>query len=181
MTSPLPQPGPPPRQLLLDETDLRRSPLRTALTAAGIVLALGCGGFVTWFVASFAVGALSPAQARSPTAPPTAPPVTAAPPAVASRSVPKSHTPLRTLPAPRPRRAGPPKGPAVLDVNSIPWGIVSLDGQDLGNTPILRVEISPGVHHVMVRREGFEPVMRMIEVSPGQHVRIIDLTLRPGQ
>jgi PEGA domain-containing protein len=170
--------GPPPiqpsRQLLLDDDDLRRSPVRTMLTVFGLLVALG-GGVATWFLAPLAVGALSPAPRDSaPSAPAVA--VPAPPPPVVSPAPaprPAVHK------APRPRPPAPPE-PAVLDLNAVPWGVVSLDGRVLGNTPILHLAVPAGVHRVMVQRDGFEPFVQTIYMSPGERVRLTDITLRPS-
>jgi PEGA domain-containing protein len=173
MTGSPPPPTRPSRQLLLDEADLRPSPVRTVAAVLGLLLAFGCAAFATWFVAPLAVGAFSPAPRDSAgTRTVVAPTLSAIPPAPAPRTVVRRP--------PRARVQAPPE-PAVLDVNAVPWGIVSLDGRILGDTPILHLEIASGVHRVTVRRDGFEPFVQVIHAGPGERLRLTDITLRrPG-
>lgn len=66
----------------------------------------------------------------------------------------------------------------MIDINSVPWGVVWLDGRPVGDTPILHLALPPGVHRVAVRHEGFEPFTRVLVLSPGERVRLIDITLQ---
>jgi serine/threonine protein kinase len=135
------------------------------------------------------------------------PPVTASPTAsaplaalgAAPMRVPNAEAPKRTAlrpaaprpaaPRPSPSRAPqatpPPPAPAVehhaepalLSVNAIPWGSVYVDGQAMGNTPQIDLVIAPGTHRLRVERDGFRPYERVIEVAPGQRLRITDIAL----
>jgi len=62
-------------------------------------------------------------------------------------------------------------------VNAIPWGSVYVDGQAMGNTPQIDLTVSPGTHRLRVERDGFRPYERVIEVAPGQRLRITDIAL----
>jgi hypothetical protein len=65
-----------------------------------------------------------------------------------------------------------------LSINATPWGIVSIDGRVVGNTPLLDLALAPGLHRVRVQRAGFKPVERIIPVSAGLGVRITDVVLQ---
>jgi hypothetical protein len=69
------------------------------------------------------------------------------------------------------------KEPGHLYVSSRPWGEVRVDGQPVGNTPLLDLPLPPGRHVVTVLRDGFLPLERVIVVEPGTEIRLTDLTL----
>jgi hypothetical protein len=54
---------------------------------------------------------------------------------------------------------------------------VYLDGRPIGNTPLIDLTVSAGQHRLRVEREGFRPYDRMIQVAPGQRLRITDIAL----
>ena len=64
-----------------------------------------------------------------------------------------------------------------LSINAIPWGSVYLDGRPMGNTPQLDLPVPPGQHKLRVERQGYRAYERVIEVAPGQRLRITDITL----
>jgi hypothetical protein len=64
-----------------------------------------------------------------------------------------------------------------MSINAIPWGSVFVDGRPLGNTPQLDVPIPPGQHRLRVERQGYRPYERVIDVAPGQRLRITDIVL----
>ena len=65
----------------------------------------------------------------------------------------------------------------MLSVNSIPWGRVYIDGQPVGNTPQIDLQVPSGSHRLRVERDGFRPYERMIELAAGQRLRITDISL----
>ena len=75
------------------------------------------------------------------------------------------------------RPAPPPAEPALLSINSVPWGSVYIDGQPVGNTPQIDLQVPSGSHRLRVERDGFRPYERMIELAAGQRLRITDITL----
>ena len=87
----------------------------------------------------------------------------------------------RAAPAPPPRRVERPverpAEPALLSVNSVPWGSVYVDGQPVGNTPQIDLQVASGSHRLRVERDGFRPYERLVELAPGQRLRITDITL----
>lgn len=104
---------------------------------------------------------LAPTTAPLGAAPPAAPPVTAPRPAV----------------APRPDPA-PAQTPARLFVNSTPWGQVYIDSHLVGNTPLANLVIAAGSHRIRVAREGFQPFERLVQLAPGQELRLTDIVLQ---
>lgn len=64
-----------------------------------------------------------------------------------------------------------------LFINSSPWAELSVDGQVVGNTPQIRVRVTPGRHHVLLAREGFQTHRVWINVAAGGTVRLTDITL----
>jgi hypothetical protein len=67
--------------------------------------------------------------------------------------------------------------PGYLSINSTPWAEVSIDGYVVGNTPQVRIRVTPGRHHVLLAREGFQPHGAWIIVPAGGTVRLTDITL----
>src|SRR5690348_8669066 len=67
--------------------------------------------------------------------------------------------------------------PGLLSINAIPWGSVFVDGRPVGNTPQLDVPIPPGQHRLRVERQGYRPYEHVIDVAPGQRLRITDIAL----
>ena len=67
-----------------------------------------------------------------------------------------------------------PVKPAVgyLTINAIPYGTVSIDGVEVGDTPVFRYELSPGVHIVRVTRPGFRTDSVDAAITAGNEVRL---------
>ena len=153
--------------------------------------------WITWSSAPTPPGSLgAPSALATPPNPPTASPAPAAPrapvpaasppkPSARPKSVGGPIAPARTpAHAPAPVRATPTAvarmrrtEPGLLSINAIPWGSVYVDGRPVGNTPQLDLSISPGQHRLRVERQGYRPYERVIDVAPGQHLRITDITL----
>jgi serine/threonine-protein kinase len=76
--------------------------------------------------------------------------------------------------APRDTQAGPVLAPksGYLTVNAIPYGTVSIDGVEIGDTPIFRHEVSPGEHRIRIAREAFRTDSTVISVTAGNEVRL---------
>jgi predicted Ser/Thr protein kinase len=145
---------------------------------------------------SMTLGTPAPATAASAT--PDAPPEPARPtvglpsatPALASRPTP-APTPFRTpaTPAPavvpttlatlpfKPATPTPAPAPARGDLWIVvsPWANVSVDGQDLGTSPV-RTPLDAGKHDVMLSHPQYQPVRRKVTVTPGKVLRLdVDL------
>lgn len=127
----------------------------------------------------------APAAITAPSTP-TPPPPPAAVDTTPSRTE-KPSEPKRR-PARPTARAGPPtpattvQPPAVagyLTVNSVPYGTVSIDGVEAGDTPVVGRELPPGQHKVRITREGFRPETTTVTITTGNEVRL-SRTLVPG-
>jgi len=92
----------------------------------------------------------------------------------ARRTTPAASPPPRRVERPAPP---PPAEPALLSVNSVPWGSVYVDGQPVGNTPQIDLQVASGSHLLRVERDGFRPYERKIELASGQRLRITDIAL----
>jgi hypothetical protein len=164
---------------------------RVLATVGVVTIALGSGA--VWlntasvpapFATPTGVGPASPTPPVATPAPPDTAVSRAVPPApVAAAPLPHSTPPPVTRPI-TPRRTAPPPPrvartaePGLLSINAIPWGSVYIDGRPVGNTPQLDQRVAPGSHELRVEREGFRPYHRVIDVAPGQRLRITDITL----
>lgn len=54
--------------------------------------------------------------------------------------------------------------PGKLMVNAIPYGFVSIDGEEKGTTP-LNLELPPGDYEIRVYRAGYETIVRQVELE----------------
>lgn len=70
--------------------------------------------------------------------------------------------------------------PGVLSLQSYPWGEVYLDGDFVGNSPILDLRVSVGSHEIRVERDGYEPYVEMVTVEAGEVIRRTGIVLRSG-
>ncbi len=88
---------------------------------------------------------------------------------------------LESPPArPRPRRqivARPNRPTGYLSINSSPWAELSVDGHVVGSTPQVRIRVTPGRHHLLLVREGFQTHSAWVSVPAGGTVRLTDITL----
>jgi hypothetical protein len=88
------------------------------------------------------------------------------------------RAPARPAIVPRPERPGGETGvpaPAkvgYLTVNAVPYGTVSIDGVEAGDTPIVGRELTPGPHQVRITREGFRPEVATVTITVGNEVRL---------
>jgi hypothetical protein len=53
-----------------------------------------------------------------------------------------------------------------------------VDGTRVGRTPVIGVPIAAGEHHVVLERDGYEPLDRAIKVEPGAEIRLTGLRLQ---
>jgi eukaryotic-like serine/threonine-protein kinase len=120
----------------------------------------------------------------------TPPPVAAAPPAPEPDSAvtpaPTDPPPVKPARIPRPgpapvptRRTDtaprPPPAAATtgyLTINAVPYGSVSVDGVEIGDTPIVRRPLEPGTHTVSIARPGFRTETSTVTITPGNEVRM---------
>ena len=107
-------------------------------------------------------------------APPPAPaPVPAPAPAPARRATRRVEV-VRTPPAPR---GGQQARPGYISINSRPWAELSVDGRVVGNTPQIKIWLTPGRHQLLLTREGFQTYTAWVVVPPDGNVRLTDITL----
>jgi hypothetical protein len=119
----------------------------------------------------------APAAATVPTAAPSARTVVAAPtaPTAPPSARPTVPTSLATLPlTPATPVPAPVRGEIWIVVT--PWAEVSVDGQEMGPTPV-RTPLDPGKHDVVLSHPEYQPVRRKVTVTSGQVFRLeIDLS-----
>jgi hypothetical protein len=57
-----------------------------------------------------------------------------------------------------------------------PWGRVTLDDKDLGDTPLEMLTVPAGVHRIRIRHPSYEVWEQEVTVQPGQtHKLFVDL------
>jgi serine/threonine protein kinase len=94
-----------------------------------------------------------------------------------------SPTPVATRPSPSPsgRRVEvvppPPPSPTVEAKGSLqllvrPWGEVSVDGVNVGTTPLRPVTLTAGVHQVRLAHPDYQAVQRKVMIRPGETTRL---------
>jgi hypothetical protein len=67
-----------------------------------------------------------------------------------------------------------------LSVASRPWGLVFIDGQRVGYSPIVERRLAAGTHQVRVQRGGYVPADTTIQVTRDARVRLgLTLERRP--
>jgi len=74
-------------------------------------------------------------------------------------------------------RQGVRTAPGYVSINSRPWAELSIDGVVLGNTPQIKIRVTPGRHHLSLAREGFQTHDAWVVVPAGGTVRLTDITL----
>jgi predicted Ser/Thr protein kinase len=75
--------------------------------------------------------------------------------------------------------ATPEAGPGYLSINASPWGTVFVDGRELGNTPLINVDIGAGQHWLRVERDNYIPHEQTIEVLRGDTLPLTRIVLTP--
>lgn len=70
--------------------------------------------------------------------------------------------------------------PGLLSLHSYPWGRVYLDGDFVGNSPIVEMRVSAGQHEIRIERARYLPHVETIVVVPGQLVRRTGIVLSRG-
>lgn len=94
---------------------------------------------------------------------------------------PKPKERKSVAPAPAARTAEPeedvavaaPAEPGFLAFAITPWGEVRVDGKTIGVSPPLQeIKVGAGRHRVEVRNSTFTPLVQVVEVKPGERIRI---------
>jgi hypothetical protein len=112
----------------------------------------------------------SPAPAAQPAPAPEQPKDTVETPRPPVRR--KSSRPAPTV-APAPVAPTPPAPKfGYLTINAVPYGTVSIDGVLVGDTPVVRREVEPGEHRIVISREGFRTDSTTATISAGNEVRL---------
>ena len=66
-----------------------------------------------------------------------------------------------------------------LSINTIPEKVeISLDGNILGETPIIGKKISPGEHTFKIQKEGYAPISYGLNVNPSKSISL-DFFMNP--
>jgi hypothetical protein len=66
--------------------------------------------------------------------------------------------------------------PGKLSVNAVPWAAVSIDGRDVGETPLGGVELSPGTHDIAFTHPELGQRRQQVTVRSGAAARVsVDL------
>lgn len=67
-----------------------------------------------------------------------------------------------------------------LHVASRPWGLLLVDGERVGHTPIAALRLAVGAHRVRIERSGFLPFDTTVTLQQDQSLRLGMIQLRPG-
>jgi hypothetical protein len=106
---------------------------------------------------------------------------------VVSRPAPRpvpARPPVSRPPAPQPTATDPDgsqQTPGKLWVSSQPWGILYVDGRPVGNTPQIGMSLDPGTRSIRITHDGFMPFERVINVGPGQEIRLTGIVLQEAK
>ncbi len=113
------------------------------------------------------------AAPEAPTSEPTEP--VAAEPSATPPAEPRAEA----TPPPRenPIRAAPP-APGSLSLQSYPWGAVYVDGDFVGTTPLVDLEVPAGPHLIRIARAEYAPYTEDVVVQPGRSLRLTGIILR---
>jgi len=106
-------------------------------------------------------GATTKAPAPSQGAPPQRTPAPPSP----------RDTTARATPRPAPAAAAPVAATGFLTIDSDPYGTVSIDGVDIGDTPIIKHALRPGTYTVRISRDGYRPWSETITITSGNTER----------
>ena len=110
---------------------------------------------------------------------PATPKATRPPPPTQRRAVTAPAT-LPALPPPPVFQDTPANAaPGSLIVSAAPWGAVTVDGNPVGNSPVMGIALPAGQHRVRIVRDGFEPYDRIVTVAPGETLRLTGIVLNP--
>ena len=62
--------------------------------------------------------------------------------------------------------------PGTLSANAVPWASVSIDGRDVGETPLGGVQLSPGTHDVAFTHPELGQRRQQVTVRSGAATRV---------
>ena len=67
--------------------------------------------------------------------------------------------------------AAPPAIPVDVQINARPWATISIDGDEVGETPLAGISVPTGPHRFAARFPDGRTVERVIDVAPdNRHV-----------
>jgi len=72
--------------------------------------------------------------------------------------------------------SAPPANPTLLITTTQDGGLVTVDGEDIGQSPVAPFEIADGPHQVLVRLAGYSTFQTQTQITPGERARV-DATL----
>jgi serine/threonine-protein kinase len=69
-----------------------------------------------------------------------------------------------------------PEAPGRLQIGVRPWAAVTIDGRQLGETPLPPLALAPGVYTARLDHPGYQPLLRTVTVHSGETVQLqVDL------
>ncbi len=86
------------------------------------------------------------------------------------RQSPPIQTPVRR-PSPPVERAPPTPQVGYLTIDATPHGLLVVDGREIRDTPVIRLELPRGEHVVEIRREGFQLFRERMMITTGNETR----------
>ena len=63
-------------------------------------------------------------------------------------------------------------GQGILSVNATPWGLVRVNGHEIGDTP-QSIRLPAGRHRVRIERKGHRTVDELVTVKAGKRTKIL--------
>jgi serine/threonine-protein kinase len=78
---------------------------------------------------------------------------------------------------PQQQRPAPPRV-GWFTINATPFGTVWIDGVEIGDTPVVRRELTPGRHIIEVRREGYRTVVDTVNITAQNELRLSKTLIR---
>lgn len=170
------------------EPDPAAPPLPPKRNTVWIVLAIVAGlalPVTSWFAGRASSRAtVDPVPVPLPVADAPAP----APPAAPPRREVRDSVPVPPPAAPRraPKRAAPPAprpsvtstAPAHVYINAVPWGLVSIDDNPIGNTPLVGLPLAPGTHRIRIEHAGYAAWEHSVTLAQGEVLHLTDVVLQ---
>ncbi len=145
-----------------------RTGVRLPIRVIGIAgFALGVVLSMTWMIGRepeeprVIVPVFPPAESKQ--APPASPAVEKREGAPAPHREAPAARALSPAPAPVPIPA--PPAPVRVSINATPWAIVSVDGREIGETPLAGIELEPGRHVFSARMPDGTTLQQTVDVS----------------
>ncbi|MGV3628779.1 MAG: PEGA domain-containing protein [Betaproteobacteria bacterium] len=81
--------------------------------------------------------------------------------------------PPKPSPAKKPARNQEAAATGTVRLNVLPWGEIRINGNQYGVSPPLRdIALKPGVYKLEIRNPGFASYLQVVEVKPGEEIKI---------